>query len=72
MLDRAAEGGLRAAYAETMAELRAHKGMTVEQADKDLLNPNLFAVMMVRQGDADALLAGSPPPTRSRSARRCS
>ncbi len=49
-------------YAATMAELRAHKGMTVEQADKDLLDPNLFAVMMVRQGDADAVLGGLTTP----------
>ncbi len=62
VLDPSAETDLRAGYAATMAELRAHKGMTVEQADKDLLDPNLFAVMMVRQGDADAVLGGLTTP----------
>lgn len=52
------------AYAEKLAELRAKKGMTVEKAREILLNdPNFFGAMMVKMGDADAMVSGSDSPT---------
>jgi phosphate acetyltransferase len=51
------------AYAERLAQLRAHKGLTVEQAHEQLRSPLLFAAMMVEQGNADALVAGCVTPT---------
>ncbi len=51
-------------YAEKLAELRAKKGMTVDQAREILLNdPNFYGAMMVKMGDADAMVSGSDSPT---------
>ena len=51
-------------YAEKLAELRAKKGMTVEQAREILLkDPNFYGAMMVKMGDADAMVSGSNSPT---------
>ncbi|MDZ7373018.1 MAG: phosphate acetyltransferase [candidate division KSB1 bacterium] len=46
-------------YAETLFELRRHKGMTREQAQQTILHPLYFAAMMVRKGEADGSVAGS-------------
>lgn len=51
-------------YAEKLAELRAKKGMTVDQAKEVLLNdPNFYGAMMVKMGDADSMVSGSNSPT---------
>jgi len=51
-------------YSEKLAEIRAKKGMTVEQAKKILeTEPRYFGAMMVRLGDADGMVAGSNSPT---------
>lgn len=51
-------------YAQKFAELRAKKGMTVEKAREILLNdPNFYGAMMVKMGDADAMVSGSDSPT---------
>ena len=51
-------------YAEKLAEIRAKKGMTVEQAREILLkDPNFYGAMMVKMGDADAMVSGSNSPT---------
>lgn len=51
-------------YAQKLAELRAKKGMTVDQAREILLNdPNFYGAMMVKMGDADAMVSGSDSPT---------
>ncbi len=47
-----------AAYAETFYELRQRKGITLTEARSLLCQPNYFAAMMVRTGDADAFVAG--------------
>lgn len=42
-------------YATAYHELRAHKGMDADTADKEMrTNPLAYAAMMVRQSDADA------------------
>ena len=51
-------------YAEKLAEIRAKKGLTVEQAREILLkDPNFYGAMMVRMKDADAMVSGSNSPT---------
>ena len=47
-------------YAELLCELRKKKGMTIEQA-RDLLKSDylFYAVMMVKCGDADGMVAGA-------------
>ena len=51
-------------YAAKLAELRAKKGMTIEQAREILLNdPNFYGAMMVKMKDADAMVSGSDSPT---------
>jgi malate dehydrogenase (oxaloacetate-decarboxylating)(NADP+) len=45
-------------YAATLTELRAHKGMTIDQAREAVVDHNMFAALMVREGSADAVLGG--------------
>lgn len=52
-----------AAYSEEYFELRKHKGMTPEQSTKDIVAPLRFGAMMVRKGDADAMVAGAESST---------
>lgn len=47
------------AYAEKFAELRAKKGMTLEQAREQMLDVSYFGVMMVYLGDADGMVSGA-------------
>jgi malate dehydrogenase (oxaloacetate-decarboxylating)(NADP+) len=47
-----------AAYAEEMYSLRQRKGVARHEAGEQILNRNVFGAMMVRLGDADALVAG--------------
>lgn len=47
-------------YATLLAEIRAKKGMSFEQAKEMILNDRLtFGVMMVKSGDADGLVSGA-------------
>ncbi len=46
------------AYAEAYAELRQRKGMTLPMARKIVRRSNVFAPMMVKMGDADAVVSG--------------
>lgn len=50
-------------YANSLYELRKHKGMTLEKA-YELLNDNLyFATMMVKSGDVDGMVCGASHST---------
>jgi len=49
----------RQAYADKLHELRAHKGMTPEQALELMDNELYFGVMMVYMGDADGMVSGA-------------
>ena len=51
------------AYAGEYYELRKHKGMTSEQAKADIVDPLRWGAMMVRRGDADAMVAGAENTT---------
>lgn len=47
-------------YAETLFELRKHKGMTIEKAKEILSTDYLtYGIMMVKEKDADGMVAGA-------------
>ena len=46
-------------YAQKLAELRAKKGMTIEQARAQVLDATYYGTMMVKMGDADGLVSGA-------------
>jgi malate dehydrogenase (oxaloacetate-decarboxylating)(NADP+) len=48
----------REKYARKLYKMRQRKGMTVEDALKQMNQPNDFGMMMVNEGDADAFLSG--------------
>lgn len=53
----------RQAFANEFYELRKHKGMTPEQAFNDIVNELRWGAMMVRMGQADAMVAGAENTT---------
>lgn len=53
-------GAARAgAYAATYRQLRARRGVDMDAACKAMLEPLVFAAMMVREGDADGTIGGA-------------
>lgn len=46
-------------YVEELVKIRAHKGLTTDQARELILDPLYYATMMVKMGDADGLVAGA-------------
>lgn len=50
-------------YAAEYHELRKHKGVTPEAARTEIVEPLKWAAMMVRLGDADAMVAGAESAT---------
>ncbi len=46
-------------YAKAFYELRKSKGVTLEQAAETIKDPSYYAVMMVKQGDADGMVSGA-------------
>lgn len=54
---------LTAGFAERFQQLRAHKGITSEQAMQAVLSPLGFAAMMVREKHADGTIAGAVATT---------
>lgn len=51
-------------YSSMLFDLRESKGMTKEEADKLVLNPVYYGVLMVKNLDADGMVAGSITSTR--------
>ncbi len=49
---------VRHRYAQDLFERRKRKGLTLAEARSNLYRPIYFAGMMVREGDADAIVAG--------------
>ena len=45
-------------YTDELYRLRQRKGVTANEAERLILNRNLFAAMMVHLGDADVMIAG--------------
>jgi phosphate acetyltransferase len=50
-------------YALLFQELRKKKGVTIEEARKTVLNPLYLGCLMIKNGDADAMVAGALSPT---------
>ncbi len=48
----------RAEYVQELYRLRQRRGVTLGSADELMNDPNVFGSMMVRMGDADAVVAG--------------
>lgn len=46
-------------FAQELFNLRSHKGMTLEQANEAILDPLIFAQLMVKTGQADGSVAGA-------------
>lgn len=51
------------AMAEAFHDLRKHKGVTPELAAKAVLNPNVYAALLVKLGHADGTLGGAATST---------
>jgi phosphate acetyltransferase len=54
---------LREQFAQTYTSLRAHKGMTVEQARDIVTDVSYFGTMMVQAGMADGMVSGATHTT---------
>ena len=54
---------LKAEFANEYYELRKHKGMTPEQAEKDIVNMLRWGAMLVHLGYCDAMVAGAESTT---------
>ncbi len=50
-------------FAEALYERRKHRGLTLEQARERVLEPLMFAGMLVASGDCDGAVAGSDATT---------
>ena len=50
-------------YAQLLAQLRAKKGMTIEQARELVKNPLYLGCLIIKSGDADGQLAGAKNTT---------
>ncbi len=46
-------------YSQAYYELRKHKGLELDQAKHDITEPLRWGAIMVREGDADAMVAGA-------------
>ncbi len=51
-------------YAETLMELRKHKGMNRDMATDQLTDVSYFGTMMVYKGDADGMVSGAAHTTQ--------
>ncbi|MDE7402540.1 MAG: phosphate acetyltransferase [Muribaculaceae bacterium] len=50
-------------YAELFKKLREKKGVTIDQAREIVRNPLYLGCLMIKRGDADAMVAGALSPT---------
>lgn len=50
-------------FAEILHERRKHRGMTIEEARERVLDPLIYAGLLVRSGEADGAVAGSEAAT---------
>ncbi|MDE6028467.1 MAG: phosphate acetyltransferase, partial [Muribaculaceae bacterium] len=50
-------------YAELFCELRKSKGMTLDEAREIVVNPLYLGCLLIKHGDADAMVAGALSPT---------
>jgi malate dehydrogenase (oxaloacetate-decarboxylating)(NADP+) len=59
LIDDPASSPRRDTYAQYMWQLRQRKGLSLDEARRQLYNGNYFGSVMVAKGDADALLSGA-------------
>lgn len=50
-------------YIETFYEMRKHKGLTKEAAEKTMMNPLFYSAMMLKKDAADTVVAGAANTT---------
>lgn len=50
-------------YAELFKKLREKKGISIEEAREQAKNPLYLGCLMIKRGDADAMVAGAQAPT---------
>jgi phosphate acetyltransferase len=55
---------LKAQYAQTLFELRKHKGVTLETALNMLSNHTVFAMVALQRGDVDGVVTGAITPSQ--------
>ncbi len=58
VIDPVTDSELRSRYSKRLVELRRSKGMSQATSERQVFDPNVFAALMVEQGDADAVLGG--------------
>ena len=58
-----AESPLREAFAQEYAAMRAHKGVSLEQAQDAMLDPTYFGTMLVQTGQVDGMVSGAAHTT---------
>ncbi|MGZ5382839.1 MAG: adenylate kinase, partial [Acidimicrobiia bacterium] len=58
IVDILEEKANRQRYAQTLLGQRQRKGMTIDDATRAVLNPDMYAVLMVKEGDAEAVMGG--------------
>lgn len=63
VLQPGSDASLLEAYCGQLVELRKHKGMTEDKAREAIVAPLAWGSMMLRQGHADALVAGAESAT---------
>jgi phosphate acetyltransferase len=54
---------LREEFAEAYANLRAHKGVSIEQAQDTVIDPSYFGTMLVQTGRVDGMVSGAAHTT---------
>jgi malate dehydrogenase (oxaloacetate-decarboxylating)(NADP+) len=58
IIDIQKEEADRRRYAQALFGLRQRKGMTIDDATRAVLNPDMYAVLMVKEGEAEAVMGG--------------
>ena len=58
VIDPSSESSERRRYAMVLEELRRDRGMSLHEAERRVVDPNMYACLMVREGAADAVLGG--------------
>jgi len=58
VIDPESESSERARYAHILEELRRDRGLSLQEAERKVHDPNMYACLMVREGAADAVLGG--------------
>ncbi len=58
IVDPASDVSERGRYARVLEELRRGRGMSLREAERQVSDSNMYGCLMVREGDADAVLGG--------------